>query len=43
MIDNICLRLEDLHTVLTQTTDHRHRLLVAASRTLKASYVKVMC
>jgi len=34
-------RLEDLYTVLTQTTDHRRRLLLAASRTLNSSYVKV--
>jgi len=41
MMMGVNTRLEDLHTVLTQTTDHRHRLLLAASRTLKASYVKV--
>ena len=34
-------RLSDLATVLTQTTDHRLRLLVAAAATLRASYVKV--
>ena len=41
MMIGVNTRLEDLHTVLTQTTEHRHRLLLAASRTIKASYVKV--
>jgi len=34
-------RLDDLHTILTQTEDHRRRLLQAASVTLQANYVKV--
>jgi len=34
-------RLEDLSTVLTQTTSHRRRLLEAASTSLRANYVKV--
>jgi len=34
-------RLDDLHTILTQTEDHRRRLLQAAAVTLHANYVKV--
>jgi len=41
MMVGVNTRLSDLHTILTQTTDHRHRLLLTASRTLRASYVKV--
>lgn len=41
MMCGVDTRLSDLATVLTQTTEHRHRLLVAAATTLRASYVKV--
>ena len=39
---NTPFRIEDLATVLNQSTEHRHRLLLAASRTLRSSYVKVI-
>jgi len=41
MLTGVATRLEDLHTVLTQTTDHRHRLLVAAASSLRANYIRV--
>eukprot|EP00092_Neocalanus_flemingeri_P001102 GFUD01001175.1.p1 GENE.GFUD01001175.1~~GFUD01001175.1.p1 ORF type:complete len:874 (+),score=218.49 GFUD01001175.1:2161-4782(+) len=41
MLCGVDTRLSDLSTVLTQTTEHRHRLLVAAAATLRSSYVKV--
>ncbi len=41
MMYGVNTRLDDLTTVLTQTTDHRHRLLSAAAHTLRGSYVKV--
>merc|ERR1719481_2194154 len=41
MMCGVDTRLSDLSTVLTQTTEHRHRLLVAAAATLRSSYVKV--
>ena len=34
-------RLEDLNTVLGQTNDHRHRVLVAAAKNIKMWFVKV--
>ena len=41
MMYGVDTRLADLHTVLTQTTDHRLRLLASAATTLRSSYVKV--
>ena len=41
MMYGVNTRLSDLHTVLTQTTEHRHRLLLAAASSLRASYIKV--
>jgi len=41
MMCGVDTRLSDLSTVLTQTTEHRHRLLVAAASSLRSSYVKV--
>jgi len=41
MLCSVDTRLEDLYTVLTQTTEHRHRLLLAAAATLRENYVKV--
>ena len=41
MMCGVDTRLSDLDTVLSQTTDHRHRLLVAAAASLRCSYVKV--
>jgi len=41
MLCGVDTRLADLHTVLTQTTDHRRRLLLAAAATIRTSYVKV--
>lgn len=34
-------RIEDLNTVLGQTQDHRHRVLVAAAKNLKNWFIKV--
>lgn len=34
-------RIEDLNTVLRQTQDHRHRVLVAAAKNLKNWFIKV--
>ena len=41
MMYGVNTRLSDLHTVLTQTTEHRHRLLLAAASSLRASYIKI--
>ncbi|XP_076354195.1 V-type proton ATPase 116 kDa subunit a 1-like isoform X2 [Tachypleus tridentatus] len=37
----VMTRIEDLNTVLGQTTDHRHRVLVAAAKNIKNWFVKV--
>ncbi|KAB7496840.1 V-type proton ATPase subunit a isoform 1 [Armadillidium nasatum] len=41
MIDGVKNRLEDLNTVLSQTNDHRHRVLVAAAKHLRVWFIKV--
>jgi len=41
MMCGVDTRLADLVTVLSQTTDHRTRLLVAAATNLRSHYVKV--
>jgi len=41
MLIGVNTRLEDLHTVLTQTTEHRHRLLLAAAGSLRLNYILV--
>lgn len=41
MINGVASRIEDLNTVLSQTTEHRHRILVAAAKNLKNWLVKV--
>jgi len=41
MLCSVGTRLDDLQTVLTQTTEHRHRLLLAAAATLRSNYVMV--
>jgi len=41
MLVSVNSRLEDLNTVLTQTTSHRRRLLEAAATSLRANYIKV--
>ncbi|XP_058117624.1 V-type proton ATPase 116 kDa subunit a 1 isoform X7 [Anopheles ziemanni] len=41
MAMGVMTRIEDLHTVLGQTQDHRHRVLVAAAKNLKNWFVKV--
>merc|ERR1712110_91679 len=41
MMCGVDTRLADLVTVLSQTTDHRTRLLVAAATSLRSHYVKV--
>lgn len=37
----VMTRIEDLNTVLGQTQDHRHRVLVAAAKNIKNWFVKV--
>merc|ERR1712212_1059630 len=41
MAVGVMQRLEDLNTVLGQTNDHRHRVLVAAPKNIKVWFVKV--
>ena len=41
MIGGVVSRIEDLSTVLSQTTEHRHRVLVAAAKNVKNWFVKV--
>jgi len=41
MAVGVMQRLEDLNTVLGQTNDHRHRVLVAAAKNIKVWFVKV--
>lgn len=41
MTGGVVSRIEDLNTVLSQTTDHRHRVLVAAAKNVKNWFVKV--
>lgn len=41
MAVGVMQRLEDLNTVLGQTNDHRHRVLVAAAKNVKIWFVKV--
>ncbi|XP_076042466.1 V-type ATPase subunit a family protein Vha100-1 isoform X2 [Oratosquilla oratoria] len=41
MVQGVQTRLEDLTTVLTQTTDHRHRVLAAAAKHLRTWFIKV--
>ncbi|XP_064595376.1 V-type proton ATPase 116 kDa subunit a 1-like isoform X2 [Liolophura sinensis] len=37
----VMTRIEDLNTVLGQTQDHRHRVLVAAAKNIKVWFIKV--
>lgn len=41
MTGGVVSRIEDLNTVLSQTTEHRHRVLVAAAKNIKNWFVKV--
>lgn len=41
MAVGVMQRLEDLNTVLGQTNDHRHRVLVAAAKNIKIWFIKV--
>lgn len=41
MLGGVIARIEDLNTVLTQTNDHRHRVLVAAAKNIKSWFIKV--
>ncbi|XP_014300119.1 V-type proton ATPase 116 kDa subunit a 1 isoform X1 [Microplitis demolitor] len=41
MAMGVMTRIEDLNTVLGQTQDHRHRVLVAAAKNLKNWFIKV--
>uniref|UniRef100_T1J3P7 V-type proton ATPase subunit a n=1 Tax=Strigamia maritima TaxID=126957 RepID=T1J3P7_STRMM len=41
MAIGVMTRIEDLNTVLSQTQDHRHRVLVAAAKNIKNWFVKV--
>lgn len=37
----VMTRIEDLNTVLSQTQDHRHRVLIAAAKSIKTWFIKV--
>lgn len=41
MVMGVSSRIEDLSTVIRQTTEHRHRILVASSRNLRTWLTKV--
>ncbi|KAK2151049.1 hypothetical protein LSH36_377g00002 [Paralvinella palmiformis] len=41
MAVGLMTRIEDLNTVLNQTQDHRHRVLVAAAKNIKVWFIKV--
>ncbi|XP_025084481.1 V-type proton ATPase 116 kDa subunit a-like isoform X2 [Pomacea canaliculata] len=41
MAIGVMTRIEDLNTVLAQTQDHRHRVLVAAAKNIKVWFIKV--
>ncbi|XP_052826568.1 V-type proton ATPase 116 kDa subunit a 1 isoform X3 [Octopus bimaculoides] len=41
MAMGVITRIEDLNTVLGQTQDHRHRVLVAAAKNIKVWFIKV--
>merc|ERR1712012_307985 len=41
MAIGVMTRIEDLNTVLGQTNDHRHRVLVAAAKNIKVWFIKV--
>ncbi|XP_014669032.1 PREDICTED: V-type proton ATPase 116 kDa subunit a isoform 1-like [Priapulus caudatus] len=41
MAIGVMTRIEDLQTVLGQTQDHRHRVLVAAAKNIKVWFIKV--
>lgn len=41
MAIGVMTRIEDLKTVLGQTQDHRHRVLVAAAKNIRLWFVKV--
>ncbi len=41
MINGVASRIDDLQTVLSQTTEHRHRVLVAAAMNLRNWLIKV--
>ena len=40
MIGGVVSRIDDLNTVLSQTTEHRHLVLVAAAKNLKTDPAK---
>lgn len=42
MISGVASRIDDLNTVLSQTTEHRHRVLVAAAKNIRNWFVKVL-
>ena len=41
MIGGVVSRIDDLNTVLSQTTEHRHRVLVAAAKNIRNWLVKI--
>ena len=41
MAIGVMTRIEDLNTVLSQTQDHRQRVLVAAAKNIKVWFIKV--
>ena len=43
MAVGLMTRIEDLNTVLNQTQDHRHRVLVAAAKNIKVYWCVCVC
>ena len=41
MTGNVVSRIEDLNTVLVQTTEHKHRILLASAKNIKNWFIKV--
>jgi V-type H+-transporting ATPase subunit a len=41
MIDNVVSRIEDLNTAMFQTTEHRHRILLASAENIKNWFIEV--
>ncbi|CAG2180126.1 unnamed protein product, partial [Oppiella nova] len=41
MMGNVVSRIDDLNTVLGQTTEHKHRILLASAKNLKNWFIKV--
>ncbi|XP_054163547.1 V-type proton ATPase 116 kDa subunit a 1-like [Oppia nitens] len=41
MVSNVLSRIDDLNTVLSQTNEHRHRVLLASAKNLRNWFIKV--